>query len=144
MSENFSTHIYRKFGEDLESLRTKVMEMGGLVEDQVSNAIQAIVSGDSKLGLEVVENDHKVNAYEVALDEECNRLLATMSPAAADLRLIVTVIKTITDLERIGDEAERIGRLAAHLVRHDHHQGGTCGRGRNGATDGGRNQHGNS
>jgi len=116
MSEKFSNHIYRKFNKDLEELRTSVMEMGGLVEQQVAAAIEAIVAGDSELGLEVARNDRKVNAMEVAIDEECNRILATMSPAAADLRLLITVIKTITDLERIGDEAERIGRLAAQLA----------------------------
>ena len=116
MSDQFSNHIYRKFNHDLEELRTSVMEMGGLVEQQVAAAIEAIVSGDSDLGLEVSRNDHKVNGMEVAIDEECNRILATMSPAAADLRLLITVIKTITDLERIGDEADRIGRLAAHLA----------------------------
>jgi len=112
----FSNHIYRKFNEDLENLRTMVMEMGGAVENQVSSAIEAIVSGDSALGLSVASNDYKINAMEVAIDEECNRILATMSPAAADLRLLITVIKTITDLERIGDEAERIGRLASQLA----------------------------
>ncbi len=116
MNDTYSTHIYRKFNQNLEELRTSVMEMGGLVEQQVASAIEAIVSGDSAMGLQVAENDHKVNAMEVAIDEECNRILATMSPAAIDLRLLITVIKTITDLERIGDEAERIGRLAAHLA----------------------------
>ncbi|MDG1462384.1 MAG: phosphate signaling complex protein PhoU [Gammaproteobacteria bacterium] len=116
MNDTYSTHIYRKFNHDLEALRTRVMEMGGLVEQQVANAIEAIVSGDSAMGLKVAANDHKVNAMEVAIDEECNRILATMAPAAIDLRLLITVIKTITDLERIGDEAERIGKLAAHLA----------------------------
>jgi phosphate transport system protein len=116
MNDQFSNHISRKFNHDLEELRTSVMEMGGLVEQQVAAAIEAIVSGDSDMGLEVSRNDHKVNGMEVAIDEECNRILATMSPAAADLRLLITVIKTITDLERIGDEADRIGRLAAHLA----------------------------
>lgn len=116
MNDKYSTHIYRKFNSNLENLRTSVMEMGGLVEQQVASAIEAIVSGDSALGLQVAANDHKVNAMEVAIDEECNRILATMAPAAADLRLLITVIKTITDLERIGDEAERIGKLAARLA----------------------------
>ncbi len=116
MNDQFSNHTYRKFNAELEELRTSVMEMGGLVEQQVANAIESIVSGDSALGRQVVELDHRVNAMEVQIDEECNRILATMSPAAADLRLLITVIKTITDLERIGDEAERIGRLAGLLA----------------------------
>jgi len=119
MNDQYSSHIYRKFNENLEGLRTSVMEMGGLVEMQVSQAIEAIVSGDSELGLKVAQDDYRVNALEVQIDEECNRVLATMAPAAADLRLLITVIKTITDLERIGDEAERIGRLASHLATHE-------------------------
>jgi len=123
MNDQFSTHIYRKFNENLEGLRTNVMEMGGLVEKQVTDAIEAIVSGDSELGLRVAQDDYKVNAMEVQIDEECNRVLATMSPAAADLRLLITVIKTITDLERIGDEAERIGKLAAQLATEERPSG---------------------
>lgn len=116
MSDQYLKHSSRKFNQVLEQLRTSVMEMGGLVEQQVVDAVEAIVTGDSALGLQVVNNDHKVNAMEVAIDEECNRILATMAPAAHDLRLLIAVIKTITDLERMGDEAERIGRLAAHLA----------------------------
>jgi len=95
------------------------MTMGGLVETQLANAITAIVSGDSELGLQVARDDYKVNRIEVAIDEECSRLLATRSPAAGDLRLIVAIIKTITDLERIGDEAEKIGFLASKLAAMD-------------------------
>jgi len=115
-SDAYSHHIYRKFNQDLEALRSSVMEMGGLVEDQVAKAIEAIVAGDREMALDVAGSDYKVNAMEVAIDEECTRLLATMAPIAGDLRLLVTVIKTITDLERIGDEAEHIGRLAVRLA----------------------------
>ncbi len=115
-SEKFNQHISRKFNVELENLRTQVSNMGGLVERQLAEAVDAIVSGDSELGLEVAKRDIKVNRYEVEIDEECSRLLATRAPAAADLRLIVAVIKVITDLERIGDEAQRIGILAARLA----------------------------
>jgi phosphate transport system protein len=115
-SEIFTQHISRKFNDELENLRTQVSNMGGLVERQLAQAVEAIVSGDSELGLDVAKRDVEVNKYEVQIDEECSRLLAVRAPAAADLRLIVAVIKAITDLERIGDEAQRIGMLAARLA----------------------------
>ena len=115
-SEIFGQHISRKFNAELEDLRTQVSNMGGLVERQLAQAIEAIVSGDSELGLSVARRDAEVNHFEVGIDEECSRLLATRAPAAADLRLIVAVIKTITDLERIGDEAKKLGKLAARLA----------------------------
>lgn len=115
-SEIFGQHISRKFNQELEQLRNQVGNMGGLVEMQLSQAIEAIVSADSEMGLQVANRDFEVNQFEVKIDEECCRILATRAPAAADLRLIVAVIKTITDLERIGDEAQRIGILAARLA----------------------------
>ena len=112
-------HISRRFNKDIEDLRNNVLVMGGLVESQLSLAITAIVTGDSALGLQVAEDDYKVNNLEVAIDEECGRILATRAPTARDLRLIVAIIKTITDLERIGDEAEKIGFLASQLAAMD-------------------------
>jgi phosphate transport system protein len=109
-------HISRRFNEDLEKLRTHVLQMGGLVEKQMSDAVVALVEGNGGLADEVTRSDHRVNAMEVSIDEECSRILATRSPAASDLRLIVAIIKTITDLERIGDEAEKVGSIAARLA----------------------------
>ncbi len=109
-------HISRRFNEDLEKLRSHVLQMGGLVEKQMSDAVVALVEGNGALADEVTHNDHKVNALEVAIDEECSRILATRAPAASDLRLIVAIIKTITDLERIGDEAEKVGFIATRLA----------------------------
>jgi phosphate transport system protein len=109
-------HISRRFNEDLEGVRTRVLQMGGFVEQQLQKAVVALVDGDSELGEEVARGDHAVNNMEVAIDEECSRILATRAPAASDLRLIVAIIKTITDLERIGDEAEKIGYIASRLA----------------------------
>jgi len=118
-ASEFSHHISRRFNKDIEDLRNSVLSMGGLVEAQLARAISAIVSGDSELGLKVANDDYKVNEIEVSIDEECSRILATRAPAAGDLRLIVAIIKTITDLERIGDEAEKIGYLASKLAGMD-------------------------
>lgn len=118
-STDISAHISRRFNADLEALRNSVMGMGGLVETQLASAIAAIVTGDSELGLRVARDDYKVNRIEVSIDEEASRILATRSPAASDLRLIVAIIKTITDLERVGDEAEKIGFLASKLAAMD-------------------------
>jgi phosphate transport system protein len=118
-TSDLSDHISKRYNKDLESVRNSVMRMGGLVETQLSKAISAIVSGDSELGLKVAEDDYKVNLLEVEIDEECSRILATRAPTAGDLRLIVAIVKTITDLERVGDEAEKIGFLASKLATMD-------------------------
>jgi len=114
--EEFGHHISRSFNDDLEKVRNSVLAMGGLVEQQFDRAVEALANADSDLGLRVARDDYKVNKMEVAIDEECSRILATRAPTASDLRLIIAILKTITDLERIGDEAERIGELAARLA----------------------------
>ncbi len=114
--EEFGQHISRRFNEDLEAVRASVLKMGGLVEAQLDSAIRALAEGDSELGLKVARDDYKVNEMEVQIDEQCSRILATRGPTASDLRLIIAILKTITDLERIGDEAEKIGKLASRLA----------------------------
>jgi phosphate transport system protein len=113
---DLSHHTSRRFNEDLERVRAKVLAMGGFVEEQLSQALTALVQGDSALGQSVASQDYKVNGMEVSIDEECSRILATRAPAAGDLRMVVATIKTITDLERIGDECERIGTIASRLA----------------------------
>ncbi len=110
---NIGQHISRQFNEELENVRSQVLKMGGLVEEQLAQAVKALVETDSALARQVVANDQRVNALEVAIDEECTRIVARRQPAASDLRLVMAVIKTITDLERIGDEAKRVARMVA-------------------------------
>ncbi|HAC34458.1 MAG TPA: phosphate transport system regulatory protein PhoU [Gammaproteobacteria bacterium] len=115
MENTTGHHISRQFDEDLEQLRSMVLSMGGVVEEQIGDAIEAFVNADRDLAEKVSERDHEVNGMEVALDEECSRILALRQPAAGDLRLIFAVIKTITDLERIGDQAERVAKTVIRL-----------------------------
>jgi phosphate transport system protein len=115
-TEGISHHISSRYNEDLERLRTSVMEMGGLVERQLTQAVGGITEPDSKVMLRVAQEELRVNQLERSIDEDCSRILATRSPAASDLRLIITILKTITDLERIGDEGEKVAAIAARLA----------------------------
>jgi len=112
-------HISQQYNAELEDIRNRVMGMGGMVEQQLASAIAALIEGNTEVGEKVVSGDYKINAMEVSIDEECSRILARRQPAASDLRLIVAVIKTITDLERIGDQAERVARMAVRLADAD-------------------------
>lgn len=116
---NIGRHTSQQYNTELEDVRGKVLKMGGLVEEQLVNALTAIVDGDSQLGEAVMTNDFKINALEVQIDEECNQILVRRQPAATDLRFVIAVIKTITDLERMGDEAERVGRMAVQLAERE-------------------------
>jgi phosphate transport system protein len=110
-------HISRQFDADLEGLRTRVLAMGGLVEQQLVRAMDGLERGDIGMLELVIAKDREVNRHEVELDEACNNVIARRQPAAVDLRMIMTVVKTITDLERIGDEAKKIAKMARDVHR---------------------------
>ncbi|QFI54493.1 phosphate signaling complex protein PhoU [Aeromonas simiae] len=108
---NLGKHISGQFNTELENVRNQVLVMGGLVEQQLTDALAAIHDQDLDAARRIVGSDHKVNAMEVAIDEECTRIIAKRQPTASDLRLVMAIIKTIAELERIGDVAERIARM---------------------------------
>lgn len=114
-----SEHIFKQYDAELETVRSKVLEMGGLVEQQIVNALESLVSVNPKLAAEVMEADRRVNELEVQVDEDCSHIIARRQPAAGDLRMIMMVVKTITDLERIGDEATKIARVAQKIYESD-------------------------
>jgi phosphate transport system protein len=118
-TEQLSHHISSRFNEDLERVRASVLEMGGLVERQLSQALTGIVEADASVFALVAESEIRVNQLERSIDEDCGRILATRAPAASDLRLLIAVLKTITDLERIGDEGEKIATIASRMAGRD-------------------------
>ena len=113
-------HVSTQFDADLDALLSQVLRMGGLVEQQIVDALAGFASGDIAALDRVIAADHEVNAMEVAVDRECSRIIAKRQPAARDLRLMMAIIKTITDLERSGDEAAKIARMSRHIFEREH------------------------
>ncbi|NJD25850.1 MAG: phosphate signaling complex protein PhoU [Betaproteobacteria bacterium] len=107
---NDTQHLSSQFDEDLARLRTSVLQMGGLVETQVAEAIAAYDKGDIASVKHIVETDRKINDLEKAIDDDCAHLIAKRQPAASDLRLVFGISKIVTDLERAGDEAKKIAK----------------------------------
>ncbi|MBL4744247.1 MAG: phosphate signaling complex protein PhoU [Cycloclasticus sp.] len=110
-------HISHKFDEEVEEVTSSVLNMGGLVVQQVELAIKALLTSDEALAQKVIDDDVKVNTFDVEIDEMCNRIIVMRQPTATDLRLIMAIIKTTTDLERMGDEAKRIARQAIDVSK---------------------------
>lgn len=116
-------HISEKFNEELDDVRNRVLEMGGLVEAQVRDACEALLSGNTTLAHRVIQGDATVNTMEKAIDSHCVEIIARRQPTASDLRLIMSLLKSITDLERIGDESTKIALMALELSETDRSRG---------------------
>ncbi len=118
-AESHGNHISKQFNIELDEIKSSVLKMGGLVEKQIADAITALINVDSEMGIQVKNDDDLVDSLELAIDEACNRILARRQPAAGDLRLVLGIIKVVSDLERIGDEAAKIAKLAVILSDQD-------------------------
>lgn len=108
-------HISSQFDADLEAVRSRLLQMGGMVEQQLRNAMAAYVTGERELVEQVRTTEDSINMLEIELDDRCTHLIARRQPTAGDLRLIMAVIKITTDLERVGDESAKIGRIVGQL-----------------------------
>ncbi len=116
-----SDHLSKQFDLELENIRTRILQMGGLVEQQVSSAIDAFSTGNLNAMQHVVDTDREVDSLEVAIDEDCTLLIARRQPTARDLRLVMAVSRIVTDLERIGDKAAKIARMSQKLYATERH-----------------------
>ena len=114
-TDNIGHHISRQFNEEMENLRNRVLSMGGLVEQQIERAAVAFLGSNLEMAEQVIQQDKAVNLMEMQIDQNCTEILAKRQPAAFDLRLLLSAVKTINDLERIGDEAAKIAEMAIHL-----------------------------
>ncbi|WP_336365654.1 phosphate signaling complex protein PhoU [Marinobacter sp. C2H3] len=113
---NYGNHISASFNEDLAELKADFLKMGGMVESQIEAAVTALVTDDGRLGEQVRDGDKQVDRLEMLIDEEATNIIARRQPAARDLRLVIAVIKMVADLERVGDEAKKIAKLAITLA----------------------------
>ena len=117
--DDLSTHISHAFNEDLTRIRGLTLDMGRMVEQQIGAAVKALVAGDARLAHQVEVEDYRVDHLELAIDNECSQLIVRRQPTAMDLRYVLAVIKITSDLERIGDEAEKVARMASNLTELD-------------------------
>ena len=113
MNTQFGQHTSQQYNQELEEVRNMAMQMGGVVEKQLADALTSLIENDVELAEKVAISDYKVNRLEVSIDEHCAQIIARRQPTAGDLRLLIAIIKSVTDLERIGDEAEKIARYSA-------------------------------
>jgi phosphate transport system protein len=109
-------HLSTQFDSELNSLSSRVMEMGGLVESQIRQATYAIGEFNADIARQVIETEDRVNQMEVEIDRELSSVIARRQPTARDLRLLMAISKTTANLERVGDEARRIARMVLSIV----------------------------
>ncbi len=114
--DDHSQHISQMFNSDLAELKARFLLMGGLVEKQLSDGVLALIEGDGYLADEVESRENEVDEFELIIDEECTQIIAKRQPAASDLRMLLSILKMIGDLERIGDEAYKIAKMARVLT----------------------------
>ena len=109
-------HLSTQFDSELNSLSSRVMELGGLVESQIRRAVHALAHFSDETAQEVIETEQRVNAMEMEIDREISSVIARRQPTARDLRLLMAISKTTANLERVGDEAERIARMVRSII----------------------------
>jgi len=109
-------HLSTQFDADLNAINTKLLQMGGLVESQIERAIRALADLDAEVADQVIAREQQVNSMEVEIDADCGNIIARRQPTARDLRLVMAISKTITNLERAGDEAEKIAKRTKHIL----------------------------
>ncbi len=112
---NPDPHVSQRFDNELQAVHELVHRMAGTVEEQMRNALLAVQKGDEELANEVIGRDSVVDQYELRIEEECISILVRRQPAASDLRLVMTLIKSIADLERIGDKAVKIANMTISM-----------------------------
>ena len=113
--ESHGHHISKQFNLELEEIKNNMLEMGGVIERQIADAMKSLLDGDTGLADQVLTVEDRIDSMEVSIDEECSLILARRHPAASDLRLVLAIIKTVRDLERVGDESAKIARMAIKL-----------------------------
>ncbi|WKD49755.1 phosphate signaling complex protein PhoU [Microbulbifer spongiae] len=116
MEMHFDQHISRQFNEDLEGIKTEMLEMGGMVACQVADAVDALSNADSQLAEKVLRIEEEIDSSEMALDEHATLIIAKRQPAASDLRMVMSITRIARDLERIGDEACKVAKMAIALT----------------------------
>ncbi len=110
-------HLSSQFDSELNAVSSRVMELGGLVESQIQKAIQALYQFNEELANQVIETEHRVNGMEIEIDRDLSSIIARRQPTARDLRLLIAISKSTANLERVGDEAEKIARMVLSIIK---------------------------